>query len=164
MVANDIFVRCFVRDGSVYMKQDRKSGFLSLVQWKRRYLALLGDQLHCYERTDGDTPVCSVDLSLCRTDDIEKMPRDCRETGFSKASGWRFAICTPDRRFIFAAESEVDMNEWVRALQRVVLNGLRIYIPTTLAMSMRNTELQNRLRDVDRNVFSLGRQSGQYRK
>ncbi|RHY22480.1 hypothetical protein DYB32_009492 [Aphanomyces invadans] len=63
----------------------------------------------------------TIHLTTCTLQSFEVMPVDCPNTGRSVATGWRFAIQIPAKRYILAAMSERDLYGWLHALKGVVV-------------------------------------------
>jgi hypothetical protein len=50
---------------------------------------------------------------------VERAARSVK-TGRSGSTEWRFAVTCGERRLLMAAETEREMDDWIRALQQVI--------------------------------------------
>ncbi|KAF0718600.1 Aste57867_1593 [Aphanomyces stellatus] len=115
-----------VKEGKLF-KKGSGEGPLQRKNWKPRYVRLTPEALEYYCMHSGQLKG-SLDLRQCGVASLEVMPTDCVKTGTSESSTWRLAINAPTRRFLVAAESEMEMNEWAFALLDVFKgNDGRLY-------------------------------------
>jgi len=92
-----------------------KQGLGVLKSWKRRYFSLRKDRLYYYKTdTDGETLGY---IPLQAVTDITNLPIDTMSLGkLQKYENYAFQLYTEKRVFYLLAESQTDMNDWVRAL------------------------------------------------
>ncbi|ETV91202.1 hypothetical protein H310_14202 [Aphanomyces invadans] len=88
--------------------------------WTPRHCCLTKNGLRYYTH-EGGALKGTIHLTTCTLQSFEVMPVDCPNTGRSVATGWRFAIQTPAKRYILAAMSERDLYGWLHALKGVVV-------------------------------------------
>ncbi|KAF0710260.1 hypothetical protein DYB37_009926 [Aphanomyces astaci] len=123
-----------LRCGMLY-KKGQKTALLGRANWKRRYIELTPDAILYYTDKGGELKG-TIDLTQCTAKDIQAMPRDCVKTGRSPSSVWRIAIRTPARRFVMAANTPSEMNQWFHDLIRIVQ-----YRTTALPSSTTNSDV-----------------------
>ncbi|KAF0696366.1 Aste57867_12863 [Aphanomyces stellatus] len=103
-----------VLHSGVLWKRSSKPTLLYRYNWKQRYATLTPTALQYFTAEDGHQKG-SVDVSDCRTSDLEIMPTDVPPTN-DGATKWLVAVNTPTRRFLMAVTSEKEMNGWSFAL------------------------------------------------
>ncbi|KAH9151789.1 hypothetical protein LEN26_003775 [Aphanomyces euteiches] len=103
----------------VFYKKGSGQGFFHRQNWKRRAFQLTHTELNYYDIDQATKLRGTLDLTSCSLADLQVMPADCKKTGRTPATQWRVAIQTPSRRFVFAAETENEMQKLVQALQTI---------------------------------------------
>lgn len=89
-----------------------KAGFLTkqggtVKTWKQRWFVCIRNQLSYFEDRADEKPINTIDLTECS---------DCSVTEFSGKT-FCFSLSFRDRIWIFSAQNENDMNDWVELLQ-----------------------------------------------
>ncbi|TMW67145.1 hypothetical protein Poli38472_012261 [Pythium oligandrum] len=81
-------------------------------KWKPRYFVLTSSKLKYYTFQNGKLRG-EIDFAHCRPDALEVMPEDARKPGKSSATIWRIALTGVEGRWLMAASTEREMNDWI---------------------------------------------------
>ncbi|OQS04904.1 hypothetical protein THRCLA_20765, partial [Thraustotheca clavata] len=100
-----VLIMTLVKAG-VLFKRGSGDGLFRRTNWKPRYFELTFTDLKYYNHQDGVLKG-KVSVESLQHDAIEIMPSDSIKTGSSASTNWRIAICTPTRRLLVAADSEI---------------------------------------------------------
>ncbi|KAF0686657.1 Aste57867_21499 [Aphanomyces stellatus] len=114
------------KTGFLYKKSSGR-GVLRQHIWKRRHVDCTRTELKYFDSERDESPRGSLDLTICRVRDVHVMPDMEANAGKSASPKWHVAIQTPDQRFDFAADTEVEMLEWV-ALLRAIFDANERYL------------------------------------
>ncbi|OQS07495.1 hypothetical protein THRCLA_00493 [Thraustotheca clavata] len=116
-----------LRTGILYKKGQGRRWF-GRRNWKPRYFILTSNKIMYFTFEGGDQRG-ELDLSKLTKEDIQVMPADCIKTGKSPSTIWRVSVQVPNRRFVFAANSEYEMNMWVHDLLAIAHSNCNPGVP-----------------------------------
>ncbi|KDO28231.1 hypothetical protein SPRG_06280 [Saprolegnia parasitica CBS 223.65] len=150
MSPNDV-----IRTGILY-KKGQGARWFGRRNWKPRFFQLTATKL-VYFTFEGGAQRGELDLTKCKKEDLQVMPADCTKTGKSSSTIWRVAIQVPGRRFIFAANSEYEMNLWVHDLLSVFHSNSHPGVP--VRPSLIKEQLASVYKPPSTSVSHLPRQS-----
>lgn len=107
----DSFMLNGTKEVKGYLFQKEKKNMTS--EWKRKYFQLSNGKLYCYKNSTVKSNKEIIDLYLCAVKVSEELNRN-----------FCFEIISPNKTFIFQADSEDSQALWISALQNAIVDQI----------------------------------------